>query len=182
MRSHRVNHKAEHLGSVKSSKPRFFYGYVVAFAVFGIWLIGWGTYNTFGVFFRPVLIEFGWTRAEAILGFSFAPIVMAMLGIITGWLTDRLGPMIIVMAFGSFLGISYLLLAQISEVWQFQAIYALIGGIGMSALTTPVMATVARWFVQRRGMMIGIAQAGLGIGGLIFSHLKPSFSRQEIRL
>ncbi len=152
----------------RAAKPSFFYGYVVVAAVFGIWLIGWGTHQTFGVFFKPVLTEFGWTRAEMALAYSLAQIMHGALAITTGWLTDRLGPRIVVMVFGSFLGISYLLMSQVSTIWQFRLYYGLVGAIGLSAFTIPVMATIARWFVKKRGLMTGIAQAGAGIGGLIF--------------
>ena len=150
-------------------KPKFFYGYAVVAAGFGIWLIGWGTYYTFGVFFKPVLTEFGWTRAETALGYSLALIVQAVLGIAMGWLTDKLGPKIVVTVFGSFLGICYLLMSQVNAIWQFQINYALVGAVGASVFTVPIMATLARWFVKRRGLMIGIAQAGFGVGGLIFA-------------
>jgi MFS family permease len=64
------------------------------------------------------------------------------------------------------------LLSQITALWQFQITYALVGGIGVSTLTVPVMATVSRWFIKRRGLMIGIVQAGVSIGGFLF----PPFS------
>jgi MFS family permease len=69
---------------------------------------------------------------------------------------------------GSFLGVCYLLMSQVSALWQFQINYALVGGIGVSTLTVPVMVTVSRWFIKKRGLMIGIVQAGNGVGGFIF--------------
>jgi MFS family permease len=154
----------------KSADQRFFYGYIVTAAGFCIWLIGWGSYTpSFSVFYKPLLAEFGWTRAEAALAYALSFIVQAVLAIIMGWLTDKLGPRIVVTVFGSFLGLCYLLMSQINALWQFQLNYALVGSFGLSTLTVPVMATVARWFVKKRGLMTGIVQAGMGIGGLIFS-------------
>ena len=103
------------------------------------------------------------------LAYSLSLIILGILGVIMGWLTDRLGPRIVVIVFGSFLGISYLLMSQINTLWQFQLYYGLVGAIGLSTLTIPTMATIARWFVRKRGLMIGIAQTGTGIGGLIFA-------------
>jgi len=156
----------------RKGKPKFFYGYIVTAAGLGIFLIGAGTQSTiFGVFFKPLLTEFGWTRAETALAYALLLIVQAILAITMGWLTDRFGPRIVVAVFGSFLGICYLLMSQVNTIWQFQLNYALVGSIGMSALIVPVMATVARWFVKRRGLMTGIVQTGTGIGGLIFAPL-----------
>jgi MFS family permease len=155
--------------SDKSTNPRFFYGYVVTAAGCGVWLICWGTFNPcFGVFLKPLLAEFGWTRAETALAYSLALSVQAALTIMMGWLTDRLGPRTVVTVFGSFLGVCYLLMSGISTIWQFQLVYGLVGAVGLSALNIPVMVTIARWFIKRRGLMIGIGQAGLSIGGLIF--------------
>jgi len=107
----------------ETSKQRFYYGYVVVAAGFFVWLIGFGTYGTYGVFFKPLIIEFGWSRADTALGYSLGILGMAVFTIATGWLTDRLGPRIVVIFFGSFLGFSFLLLSQISTVWQFQLIH-----------------------------------------------------------
>lgn len=156
----------------KKGQPKSFYGYIVTAAGLGTFLLGVGTQSSiFGVFFMPLLTEFGWTRAETALAFTLLLIVQAILAVTMGWLTDRFGPRAVVTIFGSFLGICFLLLSQINTIWQFQLIYALVGGIGMSALVIPVMATVARWFVKRRGLMTGIVQTGTGIGGVIFAPL-----------
>ena len=156
----------------KAPKSRFFYGYVVTAAGFGIWFIGWGTFTPcFGVFFKPLLTEFGWTRAATTLAYSLSFMVQAAVAIVMGWLTDKLGPRVVLAVFGSFLGICYVLLSQITALWQFQITYGLVGGIGVSTITVPVMATVSRWFVKRRGLMIGIVQAGVSIGGFLFPPL-----------
>jgi MFS family permease len=156
----------------RSGEKKFFYGYVVAAAGFAIWLIGWGTYTPcFSVFFKPLLAEFGWSRAETSLAYSLSFLVQAGLAIMMGWLTDRLGPRIVMTVLGSFLGVSYLLMSQVSALWQFQINYALVGGVGISTLTVPVMVTVSRWFIKKRALMIGLVQAGNGIGGFIFPPL-----------
>lgn len=149
----------------------FFYGYIVAAAGFVVWMIGFGISNTFGIFYKPMLLEFGWTRADTVFAYSLSTFMMASLSIVTGWLTDKLGPRIVVTIFGSFLGISYLLMSKVSNLWQFYLYYGVLVSIGMSITATPIMATIARWFVRRRGLMTGIVQAGLGIGGLVIAPL-----------
>jgi MFS family permease len=90
-------------------------------------------------------------------------------GIAMGWLTDKLGPRRVVVTLGSFLGICYLLMSQVQSLWQFQLNYIIVGSIGVSTLNVPVMVTLSRWFIRKRGLMIGIVQAGTGIGGFIFA-------------
>jgi MFS family permease len=153
------------------TKGLFFYGYIVAAAGFIVWMIGFGISSTFGIFYKPMLTEFGWTRADTVFAYSLGIFVRAFLAIGTGWLTDKLGPRFVVTIFGSFLGISYLLMSKVSALWQFYLNYGVLTSIGMSVTATPIMATVTRWFVRRRGLMTGIVQAGLGIGGLIIAPL-----------
>ena len=45
------------------AKPGFFYGYIVVVATLGIMVVSWGAFFAFGVFFKPMSTEFGWTRA-----------------------------------------------------------------------------------------------------------------------
>lgn len=150
----------------------FFYGYVVVAACFIIWLVAWGTFTpSFSLFLKPVTEEFGWSRSDASVAYSLAFAVMALLGLVMGWLTDRFGPRLVVTVCGSFLGLSYLLLSQVHSLRQFQLIYGLVGGIGASTISIPVMVTVSRWFAAKRGLMIGIVQAGMGVGGLLFPPL-----------
>jgi len=44
-------------------RPPFFYGYTIVASCFGIQAIGIGTYITFGIFFKPLLADFDWSRA-----------------------------------------------------------------------------------------------------------------------
>ena len=154
---------------ITQGKSNFFYGYVITASGFAVWLIGWGTFTPgFSLFLKPLLTEFGWSRAGASLAYSLSFLVLALLGIVMGWLTDRLGPRLVVTVFGSFLGLSYLILSHITALWHFQITYGVLAGIGGSTISIPIMVTVARWFTRKRGFMLGIVQAGMGIGGLFF--------------
>jgi len=67
---------------------------------------------------------------------------------------------------GLFLGLGYLLMSQISAMWQPYLFYGVLFGIGMSSFV-PMASTVARWFVKRRGLMTGIVLSGVGVGTMI---------------
>ena len=148
-------------------RKSLFYGYIVAAAGFWVWFIAFGIHLTFSVFFVPVSAEFPWTRADTALASSLSGVMMGLLALIMGWLTDKLGPRFVVTFFGSFLGIACLLLSQVTELWQFTLCHALVFSIGTSTASVPIMATVSRWFVKRRGLISGVVQSGVGIGGFI---------------
>jgi len=161
-----------------TKKPRFCYSYVVVAVVFCIMLVAWGTFLSFGVFFEPLLTEFGWTRAMTSGAYSLSFLVMGPLGIGVGRLTDRFGPRLVMTGCGFFLGLGLLLMSQISAIWQLYLFYGVIIGIGMSATFVPACSTVARWFIKRRGMMTGVVLAGTGVGIIIM----PSIARWLISI
>ena len=147
--------------------PKLFYGYVVVGATFLTLLVVWAGYYTFGIFFRPVLDEFGWTRAMTSGAFSMSTIVTGVLAVLMGSLTDRFGPRLVMTFCGLMLSVGYFLMSRIGAVWQLYIFYGLILGVGMSGGYIPLMTTVARWFVRRRGLMMGVVVSGVGVGGLI---------------
>ena len=150
-----------------SAEPRFFYGYIVVAAALCIMLMIYGTRFAFGVFFKPVLTEFGWTRAMTSGAFSLSMVMEGLLGIIMGGLNDRLGPRVVLTLCGFLAGLGYLLMGQVNSVWQLYLFYGVIIGTGMSGVFVPLVSTVARWFIKRRSMMTGIVMSGVGMGALI---------------
>jgi len=149
---------------VEERKHKFFYGYIVVGAGFGISLLIWGTYNSFGIFFKPLSLELGWTRAETSGAFSLAFLLFGFLSIVAGRISDKLGPRIVLITCGLFLGLGYLLMSQVSSIWQLYLFLGVMVGAGNSGADAPMLSTVARWFVKRRGVATGIAKAGAGVG------------------
>ncbi len=147
-----------------SKKPRFFYGYVVVVAAFFIMVIYAGTLYSFGVFFKPLAAEFGWTRAVTAGAYSTCLFLTGLLYMVTGRLNDRFGPRLVITICGLILGIGYFLMSRINAVWQLYLFYGVIVAMGQSGGLIPIMSTIARWFVKRRGLMTGIVVAGVGVG------------------
>ncbi len=151
----------------ENKSPRFFYGYVVALAAFWIQMIGWGAYCAYGVFFNPLLIEFGWTRATISGAASLSFLIMGFFAITAGKLGDRFGPRIVITGCSAFLGLGYLLMHQVNTIWQLYLFYGVIVAIGQSSLDVLPLSMIARWFVRRRGVMSGIVKVGTGVGIMI---------------
>ena len=147
--------------------PRFFYGYVVVAAAFVIMTLAWGSNRTFGVFVDPMLEEFGWTRAAISGSFTINMLVMGLLALVAGRLTDSLGPRIVLAGCGVSLGLAYVLTSRVQGIRQFYIFYGIIGGVGMSGILPPLMSVVVRWFLKRRSLMSGILVAGPALGNMI---------------
>jgi MFS family permease len=149
------------------AKSKFFYGYIIVIAAFIIQLLMFGPRSSFGVFFKPMIAEFGWTRALLSGAFSMSSILQGFFGIVMGSLNDRLGPRVVMTLCGFLTGLGFMLMSQISAAWQLYLFYVVLIGIGMGGIYIPTMSTVARWFVKRRSVMTGLVIAGGGVGGLI---------------
>ena len=145
----------------------FFYGYFVVGASLLIMSTMWAVYYAFGVFFKPVLNEFGWTRAMTAGAFSLASMMNGFLTVAMGGLTDKFGPRVVMTLCGLLLGLGFILMSQIAAVLHLYLFYGILVGAGMSGSFIPLLSTVARWFLKRRGLMTGIVAAGTGVGALI---------------
>ena len=152
-------------------RPRFFYGWVIVTASFFAEVMAYGAMYSFGVFFKPLCEEFGWTRAMTAGAFSTYMLAHGLFYIVSGMLTDRYGPRIAVGLGGLLMGIGLCLTSQISAMWQFYLFFGLIVGIGMGSVYVPLAATTTRWFEKKRGLVLGIVIAGSPAGSVIFSLL-----------
>lgn len=150
-----------------SRKSKLFYGYVIVLLSSYMMMAIVGTHYSFGVFLGPILEEFGWTRALTSGAYSLRVLLICCSGFVAGRLNDRLGPRFILTAAGLFSGLSYLLMSQTSAAWQVYLFVGLMGGIGIGSTITPLLSTIPRWFVKRRGMAMGLSLATCGLGSMI---------------
>jgi MFS family permease len=157
----------------ETGKKKFFYGYViVALGLFINMVLG-GTLYTFSVFFEPLSTEFGWTRAATSGAFSLYMLLHGFLYIFTGKMNDKLGPRIVMSLCGLLMGAGYMMMALTGEIWHIYLFYGVIIAVGMSGGYVPLTSTVTRWFTgnSKRGLMVGISVAGIGLGTMIFPPL-----------
>ena len=152
---------------VVNGKPRFYYGYIIVAAAGSTQLIFHGIINTFGIFFKPLLAEFGWSRATLSGASSISFLIIGSVSILVGGLIDRVGPRIVMVVCGLFFGTGIFLMSQVHSIWQLYLFFGVIVGIGLSAGDVIPLSITARWFVKKRGMMSGIVKVGTGMGMFI---------------
>ena len=150
-------------------KDRLFYGWVVVIACFIINAIIFGISYSFGVFFKSLEGEFGLTRGATSGVFSAYMLLYCVFSILGGWALDRYGPRIITLFMGLFTGLSLLLTSQASASWQLFISYGLLLAMGTGATYMVIMGTVSRWFDKKRGLALGIAGSGVGLGMLLIA-------------
>jgi len=143
------------------------YGWVMVVICIGILAVRSFPLHSFGVFLKPITAEFGWDRGAVSVAISLNLIVGGGLGILSGRLSDRYGPRLLVTIGGLLTGVAFLLLSQINALWHVYLIWGTLMGIGFGFSVIPIMATIPKWFTKKRGIAVGIAMSGMGLGGII---------------
>ena len=96
---------------------------------------------------------------------------MGVGGVIAGYLSDRFGTRVVVLAGGVLLGLGLVLSGRATEVWQFYLSFGVLVGGGVSCFYVPLTVTAIKWFEDQRGMAAAIVSAGNGFGILVLSPL-----------
>ena len=159
--------KSTELNQPSNAPPRLFYGYIVAVAGFVIMATMFSSRYAFGVFFKPMLTEFGWSRATLSGALSLSMVMEGLLGIVMGGMNDKFGPRVVLTLCGFLIGIGGFLMSQVQAVWQLYLFSGIIVGIGMSGGWVPVTSTIAKWFFKNRGFMSGFVLTGTGLAALV---------------
>lgn len=141
---------------------------VVATSTLGL-MLGYSTYISyvFGVFIRPLGAEFGWSRPQIAFALTLCNWFVVALSPLAGFLLDRFGPRRLLLP--SVLGLAGMLFALALQPGSLSVFYALHLGLAVAALgTLPAVYTraIVGWFDARRGLALGIALAGVGLGGI----------------
>jgi len=124
-----------------------------------------------GVFIIPLINQFGWDRGTISGAFSMSMLVSGPMSMLTGKLSDRYGPRILLTIYSFLIVTGLTLLSRITSIWQVYLIWGLFIGLGTSCCFTPIMSTIPKWFLKYRGTAIGLTLVGFGIGGIIWPPL-----------
>ena len=123
-----------------------------------------GLLFSYGIFFSVFETEFGWSRTLLSSASSLAFLMMGVLAMVGGRLSDRYGPRRVLTVSGVLYGIGFALISQVTEPWQLFLIFGTFIGIGLSTHDVVTLSTIGRWFELRRGVMTGVVKVGTAMG------------------
>ncbi|MFO7997124.1 MAG: MFS transporter [Dehalococcoidia bacterium] len=122
---------------------------------------------TFGLFLEPLMIDFGWSRGPLSLAPSIAYVLAGFLGIVTGKLSDRYGPRVLVTIGGTMMGVGFLLMSRVSTLRDIYVYWGTFMGLAVGCFISPLFSTIPRWFLQKPGTAVSILATGFGVGALV---------------
>jgi len=138
-------------------------------AIAGVFLqIVLGAVYAWSVFRIPLHNQFGWTISQITLTFTISIFMLGFAAFVGGLWMNRVGPRTVALTAAIFYGVGVFLASfSAHKLWWLYLSYGFIGGIGLGLGYIVPVATLVKWFPDRRGLITGIAVAGFGAGALI---------------
>ncbi len=148
---------------------RFHYAWIVAGVTFFALLGSAGFRATPSILIVPLQNEFGWNRAVISIAVSINLILFGLTGPFAAALMDRFGLRAVTVGALITVAAGALLTTLMNAPWQLYLLWGVVVGLGTGCMASVLAATVAaRWFVARRGLVIGALTAAGATGQLIF--------------
>ncbi|MBJ7880490.1 L-lactate MFS transporter [Gelidibacter salicanalis] len=133
-----------------------------------------GTVYAWSFFQKPIIMEYGWSNVQTMWIFSLAILFLGLSAAIGGIILPKYGPRKLATIGALLYGMGYLISAyamHTNSLALFYIGFGVIGGIGLGlGYVTPV-ATVSKWFPDKKGLVTGMVVMGFGLGALLMSKL-----------
>ena len=155
--------------------PRVHYAWVVLAVTFITLLASAGIRSAPSILIVPLEQEFHWSRATISAAVSLSILLYGLMGPFAGALMQRLGVRRTTMLAMTMLAIGVALASLVTKPWQLILLWGIVVGLGTGMAAIVLGATVVnRWFVERRGLALGILTASTATGQLVFLPLLAS--------
>jgi MFS family permease len=120
---------------------------------------------TFAVFLKPISEQLGWLRGTMSLAVTLGLVLGGVATPIAGILIDRWGIQKVTLAFITIFAASFSAISLTgTDPLGFIVLYAIAGFFAGGQAPLPYAKAISGWFEERRGLALGIAMAGVGIG------------------
>ncbi|HOD27809.1 MAG TPA: MFS transporter [Syntrophales bacterium] len=155
-----------------TSERKIFYGWWIVVGAFFLNFAGIGiVMNTMGVFIKPVTESLGFTRGGFTLYFTIAALSMMVMAPVMGKLLERYNIRLIMTVCTAMMAVSFALFSQCRTLTQFYIVAVFLGIGSAGSHIIPVSMMITNWFIDKRGLAMGIVFAATGVGGMIFNPL-----------
>jgi OFA family oxalate/formate antiporter-like MFS transporter len=155
-----------------NGKKDIYWGWFVVVGAFLILSVNYGSRYCFGIFVKPMALEYGWSRSVISTAASINIFIYAVGGILSGRLLDRMAPKWIMTIGGVITAVAFMLAGFVRTPWQFYLVYGVLCGAGMAGIGVVVSSSyVGKWFIKKRGVALGITTIGIGFGTMVLTPL-----------
>jgi MFS family permease len=121
------------------------------------------------VLLKPIAQDTGWSITGVSSAMTIGFLAMALTSMIWGNLTDRFGPLPVVLTGSVVIAASLALASRATSLIAFQFLFGVMVGGGTAAIFAPMMATVTGWFDTHRSLAVSLVSAGMGMAPMTMS-------------
>lgn len=165
--------------SAALARHNIHYGWAMVAVTFLTALISAGTVGAPGVFIVPLQQEFGWSTAEISSALSIRFILFGLMAPFAAALLNRYGLRNVALTAQLIVASALVASLAMTKVWHLMLLWGVVIGIGTGMTALVLGATIAtRWFVARRGLVVGIMTASVATGQLVFLPLLASLTER----
>jgi MFS family permease len=145
-----------------------YYPWVVIAIAFLTVGVAFGARNAFAVFLVAVTEEFRWSRGLASGALMLGSVTWTLAAPVIGMLLDRVGPRVVLPGGAIIMALGFVVSGMAHTIAEFYLGMGILMGVGFAALPMTSQATfLSNWFIRKRGMAIGTAASGIGLGILL---------------
>jgi MFS family permease len=123
------------------------------------------------VFLQPMARETGWSVTGISSAMTIGFLAMAFTSMIWGTLSDRFGPLPVVLTGSVVLATSLGLASLATSLVVFQLVFGVLVGGSIAAIFAPMMACVTGWFDTHRSLAVSLVSAGMGMAPMTMAPL-----------
>lgn len=151
-------------------RPRLFHGWIIVLVcAIGLFLGAPLMVFSFSVFFKSLVADFHASRAAVSFAFSLCNTVGALWLPATGMLIDRFGAKRVIVVSTLVYGLALCSALLVGTgLWQLYLLFTIVG-TALASGPSPVSpgVVISHWFDRRRGLALGLAMMGIGIGAVV---------------
>jgi MFS family permease len=160
--------KGEATGNPRLMTIPFYYGWFIVFLSFLANLTAAGIRSAPSVLIHPLEAEFGWSRTEIASAASLNLLLLGLFAPVGGWLIDRFGPRRVILSSLATMAFGLTGVLFVQQLWQLIFLWGVILGIATGITPALGASIAARWFIDRRGLAVGIMTNANAAGQIVF--------------
>ena len=133
-----------------------------------------GMFYAMSVFMLPLEKEFGWTRAQTSWVTTIGLSLLSIWFVVAGYIQDRRGPKLVAAVGGTLFSLGLFLASYTTSLTMFYLTAGVVAGTGSGFGYVVPTAVGAKWFPDKRGLVVGMMVGGYGAGSGVFGPFASS--------
>ena len=141
-----------------------------------------GVLYAWSILKAPLATQFGWGASQLALNFTLAMSFFCIGGLLGAQLSKRAGHRIALLVSGALSALGFILTALLNNVSvvMLYITYGVLAGLGIGIAYNVVIATVSRWFPDKKGLCSGALMMGFGASALVLGNVADAMFKSTV--